>query len=483
MDVRGPAELARLLVVLERDESLPVAARRARDAAVRDALPDSLTDAERVQRWLEHVDPDGQRLAGEVGDLMRRLGQLMVMTGLLAGWLAVMAAFYYDGSARVNVLAVLGALVGFPLVMLVLSWYSTVVSGTGSGVLASIAGVVARLGAGRLSLWYRKLYTGDGRLGIDALLTCSDASVGTVRRWLFATWSHRAATAFYVAALASALALIVFTDLAFGWSTTLALEPATVHSLTQGMSAPWAWAWPEARPDRELVEVSRFFRLAPEDTPVLEAERLGGWWTFLIGAVALYGLGPRMLSAAVAERAMARAVRACVTNVAGVQPVLQRLREPRVVTTTRPADAATPVERVVRAVAAPLARGRDARAQVVNWSAVPLADDHLAALTGASATHHAGSGMDLAAEAELVARLRDAGTPVVVVCKAWEPPLLDLEDFIVDLGAGDGPAVQIMPIALDGNRVVTPGARDMEVWQRAIGRTEASLAEVQEEPA
>src|SRR5690606_26830214 len=66
---------------------------------------------------------------------------------------------------------------------------------------------------------------------------------GRFAKWQMLTWSQAAAVAFNVTALLTAFLLITFTDLAFGWSTTLALDPAEVSRSGQrfcgrGLSRP-----------------------------------------------------------------------------------------------------------------------------------------------------------------------------------------------------------------------------------------------------
>ena len=121
---RDVANLARLLAALKADEAHTLATRATRDEGIRRSQHDVMADADRLWQWLEHVDADGRRMAQEVRVLLSRISLWMVVFGAALGWLGVMAAFYYDGSARVNVLAVLGAVVFIPLVALVASWYA-----------------------------------------------------------------------------------------------------------------------------------------------------------------------------------------------------------------------------------------------------------------------------------------------------------------------------------------------------------------------
>lgn len=90
------------------------------------------------------------------------------------------------------------------------------------------------------------------------------------------------------------LALLLFTDLAFGWSSTLIDEPARVASLGRAVAVPWQWFWPAAVPGIELVEATRYARIDPLAG---QAQWAGDWWRFLLASLLVYNLLPRFLIA------------------------------------------------------------------------------------------------------------------------------------------------------------------------------------------
>ncbi len=92
------------------------------------------------------------------------------------------------------------------------------------------------------------------------------------------------------------LALLVFTDLAFGWSSTLIARSEQIAGLLQGIAAPWAWVWPGATPTLELIDATRYLRIDPGAG---ETQRAGDWWQFLLASLLVYNLLPRLLLAAV----------------------------------------------------------------------------------------------------------------------------------------------------------------------------------------
>ena len=74
-----------------------------------------------------------------------------------------------------------------------------------------------------------------------------------------------------------------------------------------------------------------------------------------------------------------------------------------------------------------------------------------------------------------VRALTDAGgdDPVLVIAKAWEPPVLELLDFLGELrqALGEARPILVVPLALGaGDRPAAPDASDALQWQRASDR-------------
>lgn len=96
---------------------------------------------------------------------------------------------------------------------------------------------------------------------------------------------------FGLSLLAVLATLLLFSDLAFAWSSTL-LEPAAMHQILSGLAWPWRGWWPQAVPSLELVEQTRYLRIAPL---AAEAEAFGHWWPFILASTLTYNLLPRLL--------------------------------------------------------------------------------------------------------------------------------------------------------------------------------------------
>ena len=89
--------------------------------------------------------------------------------------------------------------------------------------------------------------------------------------------------------------LLLVTDLAFGWSSTLLDAGAGPLALLQWLAWPWQYLWPEAVPDPALMEATRYVRIDPQAGTV---NRAGDWWPFLMASLVFYNLLPRGLLAA-----------------------------------------------------------------------------------------------------------------------------------------------------------------------------------------
>jgi len=192
--------------------------------------------------------------------------------------------------------------------------------------------------------------------------------------------------------------------------------------------------------------------------------------------MAVYGLLPRLVVLGCARWRLDAAVRTAFQRVPGVAALRDRL-ESRLVETAGEEEASAPAAPAAsaRREAGALVAGSRCRALV--WAGFPLGD-------AAAATRALGVevlSLSRAGEAtldedrEAIRALRDAGgdEPVLLIAKAWEPPVLELLDFLAELreALGDGRPVLVVPLALDGSSApAAPAARDAVQWQRAADR-------------
>ncbi len=265
------------------------------------------------------------------------------------------------------------------------------------------------------------------------------------------------------------ISLIAFSDLAFGWSTTLRFDAPTLEAITHTLALPWQWAWSEAVPTTELIEASRYYRLgkgvifAGGGNTAETAALLGQWWPFLLMCMAVYGLLPRTLLLTLATYRRRRAVAAAIRYQPAVRRLLDRMNAP-VVRTHEEADteaeAAAPSAEATVATDWPRV---DEPVCLINWAQVPVneaaADRLLADHLGAAPVQRwaAGGERTMADDAAVIERAEDAGA-VVMLVRAWEPPMAEVTDFLAQLRAAMQRARPIVVVPVGATENATSSA-------------------------
>lgn len=270
------SDLQRLVDLAEAwtEEPAPESFIQASREAGADAGELSKLDAWLAQQPLGEPSP-GHRLDAR----LRWLKALTGLFGLLlgAGFMAGLVA--YDGSRQVSVLWLLG----FAGLQLLLSALALIYLLRGGERLPLLSELVSHLPA--------RLYQGPLRRLMDARNTRDGFASLHVP---FLLWlSQRFALTFSVAALVMLVLYVIFQDIAFGWSTTLQLSPASFHTFTHWLALPWSWLWPAAAPSLELVQTSQFYRMG--DVITDDPAQLGRWWPFLVMTWLVYAVLPRYL--------------------------------------------------------------------------------------------------------------------------------------------------------------------------------------------
>jgi hypothetical protein len=282
-------------------------------------------------------------------------------------------------------------------------------------------------------------------------------------------WSQVAAVGFNVAALATAALLVTFTDLAFRWSTTLDADPQFVTSIVHAIAWPWHAFVPSAVPSADLIAESQFFRI--DSGAVANGRALAAWWPFTLLTIVTYGLVPRLVLFVIAGTRLRAAERALLLDDARVTALLDRMGSPAVETAAAEhGEKAAPTTE--DAAAYEEATGR---ARAVIWEgcvSAPGARAHARSRLRLEldTVVEAGGSRTLGADRQALDSVAasEPGT-VVVFTPAWEPPLLELLDFLGELRRRVGPAhsIVVAPVA-DEARAVT--AIEHETWAHAVGR-------------
>lgn len=453
---------------LEADASTPLKDRTQRDRAIARQL-EATDDAARVRRWWWQIGEAGDAPTGrKLAHARSWVNLALMLFGFVGGCGLALAAFRYDGTYPVNVVRLLGLLVAPQLVLLALNLL--LLPGR-LPALRFVQDVLSAINPGALAASVYRQLTGRPEAGVFGWTSARSTAARRFGKWQMLYWSQLTAVAFNLGVMATAAVLIAFTDLAFGWSTTLDVTSGTAARIVDAIAAPWAAVFPGAVPDQALIERSQYFRLdAPIDLP--DSRALAGWWSFTLLAVVVYGFIPRLAFLLLAGTRLRAATRALLLRDPRVVALLDRMSAPDVATDGRPQRAAD--DAAHRAAGAlPRAEPRG-RASAVIWSQAIEPGD-----AADFARHHLGFSLldvleagtgSLDADLGVAARLAGIADPVVVLTPAWEPPLLEFGDFLVALRRAIGPsrAIVVVPVG-EAMREVTPAERAN--WSVAVGET------------
>lgn len=480
------ADVVTASAVLDGDEKLRSDTVISRDRRIGLALPQGDDRTQMLLGWLDAIrDEDAKvnRLHERVEQARAWCDSLIAILGLILGLGAALGVFFFDGSGRVNAIGVIAVLVLLPGLFLLLF----VAAALPSRFLAPLPGgraltALARgLSPGRLASVILRFFPADFRQaweGVAGQAIRRQTLYQGIQKWAILRWSQLFALGFQAAALMAAVSLVLFTDLAFGWSTTLTSgdpiqDAETVHRLTSTLATPWAWALESAAPSTSLIEESRYFRAAEHSLTSDQAARLGAWWPFIILTLLVYGLLPRIISFAVANSRLGHACRVSARNLPGFALALRRLRQAHVQTTSDEPETGRPDPEQAKATAT-LSVEPGSIGLLINWSAVPMVDGDLSELFGRQTVHSAGGAASVEGDRSLVAEVAGklpSGSGTIVVVKAWEPPLMELVDFLKLLRASvpNGTPIVIVPAGVDSEKQIADGTPEqIEIWRRKI---------------
>ncbi|MBI3855615.1 MAG: DUF2868 domain-containing protein [Planctomycetes bacterium] len=217
--------------------------------------------------------------------------RLLALAGLISGGAVSLGLLHYAGDHPVNVLNVLAGLVGVQIVLLLLLLIALV-----PRERRTTPGPFQEL----LLRGLRRLLPESDRDLLKTLSGRLDAHQGLIR-WLLVRSAQIFGVAFNLAAIAGCLYRVAFSDVAFGWSTTLRFDAASFRGLAETLSVPWAWLFPRGVPTQQLVESTQYshlegkYLLSAAGARSVDPSVVGGWWPFLLLSIGSYGLLPRLI--------------------------------------------------------------------------------------------------------------------------------------------------------------------------------------------
>ena len=195
-----------------------------------------------------------------------------------------------------------------------------------------------------------------------------------------------------------------------------------------------------------------------------------------------YGLLPRLFLLVLAGAQLRRSLHRAFAEMPGVTVVLDRLTCELVSTQATAPEAPARVTSADPTLASSALTPLDAgELSVVNWSGLEVTDESLTLQCQTAwsrqiiGVHHAGGRRSISADAETIAALAasPASAGIALVVKAWEPPVMELFDFIRDLRESAGPRrlIIVAPTGIQTTGGLTPPEpADLAQWEKRLRR-------------
>ena len=443
------------------------------------------TPLKQVQAWLHEVQKAGaMNFESSFSNVKTVISSILIIAGLLTGISAALTLFYYTGAQPINVINVLAVGVGLQLVLLLIFFLALISRSTW------LSNILSSFNAGR---WAARLayLVPSLKSSLNTLLDShNDAFDEQIIKWQTVYWSQQFALAFNIALLLCCIYLVTFSDLAFGWSTTLAFDSHVVKKITDALSLPWKTFMPQAVPQLELIDATRFYRLKTitlgnQDTGLLnQAQLAGNWWRFLFLCLLVYGFIPRLLTYLYTKLKLNHSIKQSIMGLPGLHLLLDRMNTPAVATSAETPELPNDLNQIHSANQITALSGRNTF--IMHWGqpAINLNDltNWLHNATGATVldvrTVASNINEDLIG---LNALPKIKGTEVLtILVKAWEPPTLELTDWLAELRVHYGNPVLIALVPYD----ITPESKvqdasliDSNTWQDFLRRHDAQHIE------
>jgi hypothetical protein len=318
---------------------------------IRDIVPDAAPEhstrhrAAALRRWLElRRTADDPLLRALLPGASFARGQRLVNLGLLllggiAGLSVASALLWYDGAHPVNVAWYLFTLVLLQILLATATLGAWALRRSKPVRTAiedvSLLSHLIRPVFSRVADWARRQrlahLSADVReraKGKTGLLQSHYALYGPASYLPMLIAAQVFGIGFNLGAVAATVALEWFSDLAFGWGSALDVQPQSIQELARLVALPWSWALGEGLgyPSLEQIAGSRISLKDP--LYMLNAADLRSWRWFLVLAVVVYGLLPRLMLLGLSLRTQARTLASLPFTHQRAQAVYARMLTP-----------------------------------------------------------------------------------------------------------------------------------------------------------
>lgn len=256
--------------------------------------PEQATDRSIVfHHWLEARRPSENLPGRWIVDACRWFSVGAKLAGALLGFIVASGALYYAGTRPVNVAVFLAVTVGVQWILLL--WTLAVI--LFRGIRTASQQLLARLGEalGQLLATASEHLSSTQRMRLKAeLSTLRQLSGRNLQPLVWAPLIALQQFGVYWnwGVFFALLARVTFTDVAFGWESTVAHSPDGMYALVRALATPWVWL---GGPCPTLADIEHSWFHYQSGVAVLDRTAMASWWPWLIMVILIYGLLPRLI--------------------------------------------------------------------------------------------------------------------------------------------------------------------------------------------
>ena len=481
------ASLLCLIIQLQKDQLEPEQVLRLRDQKVigqtKSFTSEKITNIEKIILWLKEINPNQFHGLQKLEFLFYFF---VVSSGFICGVLMAAAVFYYNGQQPINIIGPIFVYALLPIIFFIFNLLFFLPSRL-SRRIPLLNNMMYGISVFNLSKSLLNLL-GKSFTDLSSIMSpLKNNSLTSVNKWFFLKASQCFSCCFFLGSIIYFFFLLVFSDLAFGWSSTLNLSSNTAYQIVDTLSLPWKTYYPDATGSLELVKETRFFRLDNILNNHISPNEFGAWWDFLLLLMLVYGLMPRLFLFLISQIIFNRKLKKTHLSNPGINQLLWRLDAFFPTIECDGQKDTSNVDRGDRSISKktlPIVLTSlelPDRTVFVAW-AFELKQAQLKTLSTIKDCHSANivnayTSLNFDVQKCFTFIKEQNPIAICIFVKAWEAPTEDIFDFINELLGDINPSVKIflVPINPSSKDMLSPGLpRNEQIWARKVKSLENS---------
>jgi hypothetical protein len=259
------------------------------------------------------------------------------------------------------------------------------------------------------------------------------------------------------------LALIFTQDIAFAWSSTIAISAESFYHFLHTLAFAFEPFCPQSVVSLELIEKSHYFRLGEHISPLMQqnAALFGEWWRFLACSTLFYAIFLRLVLLLASYLQFQKSLKNAFLQTPGAAKLLRAMNEPIISTQAHDQEQTLPTQKH----SLPKEDHKEHYYALLGWAyskeELLLCSDTLN--IHADKIESVGGNKTLQEESAIIAQMQES---VLLLTKAWEVPTMEFIDFIEDLQANTS-QITIYPLGY-AKENYQPRVEDVTVWEAKI---------------